>query len=213
MTLKNEIRELVIEQFKTTSAHGLSKIFQTKNISLRIFWVVFWLTAFGNAIYFISVGTQDFYKYEVNTKSRIINERPANFPKVTICNLDPFVTSQSVRFLANIIREEPGRWDINEDDDDMTIVNNVIAYEIPSFKETALYKALKSEDRNLLGYSESELFEKCQFGPIKSRTNIEGSLIFIFKLNNPEQGCAGAGPLYRIKNFKFFHLYGSNFHI
>ena len=131
-------------------------------------WVVFWLTALSGTIYLITTGIKDFYKYEVNTKSRIIMDRPSVFPKVTICNLDPFVTDESVTFLADIIKENVTYWDVDLTKTDLQIVNKVLAYNEIWFIKTAMFRAANSSTRNILGYSLHDLIRSCNFGPTKT---------------------------------------------
>ena len=112
MKLVDEIKELFVDEIQNTTAHGLGNIFRTKNIFIRVMWLVYWLAALGGTTYLMYTGISDYFKYEVNSKSRIVNERPMPFPKVTICNLDQFVTDESVTFLAEIIKENSTYWEV-----------------------------------------------------------------------------------------------------
>lgn len=97
------LREKFKEQLSNTTGHGLGNIVATQNWCLKIMWFIAWLTGLGLTIYLIILSLRSYFNFEVITKIRVIDERPMIFPKVTVCNLDPFVTNESITFLADVI--------------------------------------------------------------------------------------------------------------
>lgn len=108
---RNGIREDSVEQIVKkkiieSSLTGLPKIVRATKILPKIWWIFAWLCGLGLTIYFVTDSTRIYFKYEVISKSRIYDTFSMQFPKVTICNLDPFTTNASVEFLASFLRDE-----------------------------------------------------------------------------------------------------------
>ena len=86
-----------------------------------------------------------------------------------ICNLDPFVTNESITFLADIIKENLTYWGFESNNQsDLEMVNQVIFWDEKWFIETAFYRALINENRTQLGKSQKDFIKDCNFGPFKS---------------------------------------------
>ncbi len=79
------VKKIIIEVFsKSTTWHGVQKIFQSKVLILRIMWILFLFLSsllFGTMTLFSKL---DYSKFEVTTKIRTIYERPTLFPTVTV---------------------------------------------------------------------------------------------------------------------------------
>ncbi len=105
-SVQKSIREIIIAQLSSSTCHGLPNIVTNDLLLIKLIWVVLWLAGVGTSAYLISLGFIDYYKFDVNSKTRVITENPTVLPKVTICNRDPFVTTSSIEFLANIIRSD-----------------------------------------------------------------------------------------------------------
>ena len=72
-----------------------SKIFDTKNVCLRFIWMFFFVIFTGFTGYFVAKNVIDFYDYETISKIEIINEKPMEFPTITICNANPYTTKEA----------------------------------------------------------------------------------------------------------------------
>ena len=96
-----------------SSLHGLPHIFQTKKLLAKIVWARCWL--FGAALTTILIinSINEYLAYNVTTNSHITDNYRVTFPKVTICNLDPFTTNASLDFLAYLIRNQSLESNLN----------------------------------------------------------------------------------------------------
>ena len=103
MDKKSIVKEKFKEQLASTTGHGLGNIVGTDNLCLKIMWFIVWLIGVGFTLYLIISSLIGYFAWEVITKVRVIDERPMIFPKVTFCNVDPFVTNDSITFLASVI--------------------------------------------------------------------------------------------------------------
>jgi len=62
---------------------GLPNIFRTKNLFLKMMWLVSFLASSSVGIYTVVKTLNNFFSYEVVTKIDVINEIPASFPSLT----------------------------------------------------------------------------------------------------------------------------------
>lgn len=161
--MKIEIRKLIKKHFLNSSGHGLSNIARSETLFLKITWTIFWLAAVCGTAYLVSTGIIDYLKYEVNTKSRIVNDIPSNFPKITICNLDPFLTNDSMKFLSRVAEDLQYPYDPSLSD--IEIANQMLSLDDAYFKATALYRAYLDPNRARFGYNRAQFIRKCEFGP------------------------------------------------
>ena len=168
--------------------HGLPNIFGTQVLAKKVLWALAWLLGAALTIYLISESIRDYFKYEVSIKSRIVNENPLLFPKVTICNMDPFTTNKSVQFLANSIKNNKNNSLMaNKFSTDLELVNYFIEHQQEyNFKANSLFLANNSdsETQQSLGYNISTFIYKCRFGVWKCNLSIDFEWSYNFKLGN-----------------------------
>jgi hypothetical protein len=55
-------------------------------------WAVFFLVSSGLCVHLLLESTLEFFSYKVKTNIEVVNDSEANFPVVSICNLNPFKT-------------------------------------------------------------------------------------------------------------------------
>lgn len=73
-----------------------SKIFYYKNIFAKIFWILILLGSLSVTAWIMSWSIQDYLAYDVVSRIRIIYEKPAEFPAVTICDNNQFTTEKGL---------------------------------------------------------------------------------------------------------------------
>lgn len=103
---KQTVREIISAQLSVSTGHGLPNIVTNDIVLIKIMWAILWVAGAGTTGYMITLGFIDYYKFDVNSKTRLVTENPTVFPVVTVCNLDPFVTNPSITFLADLIRND-----------------------------------------------------------------------------------------------------------
>ena len=97
-----EIKPLAKEILYNSIAQAILKIIDTPFIALKIFLFIFVLTSTACSAYLVVQSFLAYFAYEVATTTRTLSETPAPFPKVTICNYNPFTSMASVEFLREI---------------------------------------------------------------------------------------------------------------
>ena len=96
--VKSEVKEWSLQ----TKFDCYSKIYHTKKLSLQLLWLACFILLTAMTAYFVSKNTLDYYEHEVVSNIEIINEKPLEFPSVTICNANPFTSSLAQLLIANM---------------------------------------------------------------------------------------------------------------
>ena len=96
---KEQIKLLIKEVLYNSLAQAIIKIFQTPHITLKLFLATFVLVSTGLASFLVIQSFLEYFSFGVSTMSRTINENPTLFPKVTICNFNPFTTEYAFNMI------------------------------------------------------------------------------------------------------------------
>ncbi len=65
----------------------------------KIAWILFFIGSLSYCVYLIITAISGYLEYNTVTNIKTITETPANFPVITICNLNQFQTNNSFGFL------------------------------------------------------------------------------------------------------------------
>ena len=79
-----------------------SKIFETKHWLLQLTWFSLFVIFTVFTGYFVAKNIIDYFVYETISKIEIINEKPTEFPVITICNSNPYTTLTAKDLITNI---------------------------------------------------------------------------------------------------------------
>ncbi|ESO10568.1 hypothetical protein HELRODRAFT_185250 [Helobdella robusta] len=88
--LKSEL----LKYGENTSIRGIPKFFKSKDIFLKVLWLVFFITCTAVLIYLLITLFNKFYTWPVTTKYGEKVGQPLTFPDITICNLDPLAEGE-----------------------------------------------------------------------------------------------------------------------
>ena len=163
------IKQTLKEVLYNSLAQAILKIFQTPHILLKVFLVVFVIVANGLCAYLILQAVLNFLSFEVITTTRTIFETPSLFPKVTICNVNPFATEYALGVLKEVNNEilpdigvnifDPSQWDTLSMDDKFTVFNAMQNAAVQ--RMNSVYFSV--EDRKKLGHSIEDILFDCAF--------------------------------------------------
>lgn len=106
--LKFKIKQKFIEWSQSSTSHGYPNIFRTKNIVVKIMWLIFFLAGIGVGIYMVVRGVNQYFEYEVTTQIRRLRADSLVFPAVSICNINPFVTEAGRLYVLDYFRKKYG---------------------------------------------------------------------------------------------------------
>ena len=159
----NNALKAVSDLITVSTVHGLPNIVRSERNLTKTLWLIFTLISASLCFYLVVQSVFDYLNFDVTTKIRYINEVPAMFPSVTVCNSNPFVTEYSASYLSYIL--------VNSSvfDTENNTFTNANLFE--SF-DRALYVAqsyakseyFSDEQKKALGYSLSEMVISCKYG-------------------------------------------------
>jgi hypothetical protein len=109
---KTKLKGLIKETLYNSVAQAIIKIIETPYYTLKIFLFICVIASSGICSYLIIELIMGYLSYGVSTTSRTLYETPATFPKVTICNMNPFRTQYAVEFLKKINQQFTNAIDI-----------------------------------------------------------------------------------------------------
>jgi hypothetical protein len=139
--------------------------YQTKNLTLKLFIPSFILVSYCLASYLVIESIVAYLSYEVITTSREIYEASSLFPKITICNYNPFTTRYSLEFLKQI--NEQIRPDLNMFNESqfapLTYAQKTLLLSDIFLAANLAMLRLSVEEKKLLGHSLEDILISCTF--------------------------------------------------
>jgi hypothetical protein len=96
------IKNLVKETIGNEASQAIIRIFETKYISLIIFWLLCLLGCGSLCFYLVAQTLLTYFSYPVYTTMTMVNEIPSVFPKVTVCNSMPAITEYAFDLIKEI---------------------------------------------------------------------------------------------------------------
>lgn len=149
--MKKNMERILTKWMRDTSIHGLSKIYLKKNLTLKIIWASAFLMSVVVCVYFVFQNVSRYLSGEIITRVQVLQEIPVIFPRVTICNFNPFVTNFSTTFLNDVRKNNSFQsFDLSDRRSKSLVL-------------TAAAMNLRHKDRKKLGYSIEEFFISCKF--------------------------------------------------
>ena len=88
MSLKNKknfIKDKTKNCCLSTTCHGIPNIFRTENNLIKCIWYFSILVGVSFSSYYIIESFIEYYKCDVNSILRIVNQIPMDFPAIDIC--------------------------------------------------------------------------------------------------------------------------------
>ena len=164
---------LMRETLDNSLAHALIKIYETPHPSLKFFLFVCVLVSSGLCSYLIIQLFVEYTNYYVLTTQRTQYEMPVRFPKVIICNINPFTTKYSIEFITSVNRLFKPDYDIfNETqmnelslNEKSNVINDI--YTLARFQ----MNGLNESEKRKLSHSFENVMQKCLFNFKKCSMN------------------------------------------
>ena len=111
--LNNEVRE----ELRNMHVDGFSNIFSDSNVTgMKIVWICVLIASSASCVFLIVKTVEEYMRFEVTTKIRVLTGQEAVFPTITICNLNPFTTPYADELFsaANITNDPNNIWLLDE---------------------------------------------------------------------------------------------------
>ena len=182
MRKKEKLKDIIYKAIETTTGHTLPNILSSEYIALKAILFIAWLIGVGLTIYLIISGINGYFEFGIITTSRIVKESQMVFPKITVCNMDPFTTNESVTFLADVIRKNYPSENATieyKNKTDLEIVNFFIL-NVDNFESVALFEAQRNDSRQFLGHDSKVLIQSCSWTDDNCRLDIKHTWDFLY---------------------------------
>ena len=159
-------KEDIIEDLGSLTIHGIPNIAKSDGIISTSMWVLITLVSAGFSCYYIAQGISDFLGYDVTTKIRFINEQPAMFPSVTLCNVNPFTTQESLSFLNDALTN--GGMVLNGTDPLSTenLIYQTLDFSSYLAVSNAMSPYFSDVDKQKLGFTLEQFVLDCSFNKL-----------------------------------------------
>lgn len=202
---KNLIKTEIIDWSKDSSSHGLPRIVGSRHRIIRIFWLVLTVISLVLCAYHIAESIQEYHKYEVNTKIRLIKQYEMPMPAVRVCSSYPFTTDAGAQFVFGEIAKQldmPPSTHYNltyllsmikskEKMDEIMFSLNQFAYLLPA------------EQRRSLSFNFSEMFLGCSLGMNNCSLDVNTRQYYDTQFGNCFVLNANKDQVYQVKEDSF----------
>ena len=102
VTTKSEFK-IFLQWSQSVTYHCFPKIFREKtHFILRILWSMIFFSFASLTFYILVNNVISYYQYQTVTSIQIVDEKPALFPTITICDSNAFTTQQAESLIINI---------------------------------------------------------------------------------------------------------------
>ena len=154
------IKEILISAADDSTTHGIDHFFKREHPFIRFVWAVCFLASAAICFYLIAMSIIAYLEYETVTKAQYISELTAEFPAVSVCNLNPFLTNKSWEFVEDVLSQNgvasPTAFIKNK-------FNNLLLTYRFLVGMNALSANLTDEHRKSFGYDLNETLLSCSY--------------------------------------------------
>ena len=150
------------ENVRTELYEIIFKIIRTPHFIIKAYLFICVLVASGLASYTVIESFIDYFSYGVVTTSRTMFEIPTLFPKVTICNVNPFTTEYAYNFLKEL-------------DTSNSFFDKILTFEESTALLSTLYykamnkvndKSISDQTRKNLSHTLKDMMISCMFNGV-----------------------------------------------
>ena len=108
-TKRSQLTKLLTEWSLQSHFHCYPKIFQYKNVYAKQIWALTFLFFTALTLFLIGRDLVNYFEYEVVSKIEVFDQKPIEFPTVTICDGNPFTSETAERLIDKIVNETFGQ--------------------------------------------------------------------------------------------------------
>ena len=156
---------LIKETLYNSVAQALIKLIETKYFSLKLLLSIFVLVSVCFCSSLIRQLILSYLSFEVSTTTRTLYETPALFPKVTICNVNPFTTEYALEFLKEISHNFKSKIDIFNKTKLNRLNQTYKSSLISNVYHQAIFKmnSLNQTEKRKLSHPIEDMLQNCYF--------------------------------------------------
>lgn len=159
----DELIEVIHISASESTTHGLDRIFKRKNPLIKLFWLSCFMLSAAACLYMIVLNITSYLNYDTVTRAQQIFLSSAEFPAVTVCNLNAFSSNKSIDFIEKLLVDNKIVSDYSSNES----LGNVLADKLLIYKyltsANALEPNLTDEFRKSLGYELKDMLITCLY--------------------------------------------------
>jgi hypothetical protein len=172
---KTGIKNLIKETVGNETSQAIIRIFDTKYISLKVFWLLCLLGCSSLCEYLVAQTCLTYLSYPVYTTTSLVHEMPTEFPKVTICNSAMATTEYALEKIRGVNNFVTKYIDIFDEAHLRGLSLNqlqLLIYQISiGFKALTTESSFTDESKQKLVHSFDKVLLECQFNGKKCNTS------------------------------------------
>jgi hypothetical protein len=167
-TSKENLKSILSEIILASSLHGIPGILRTKRTFFKLVWAISFIISASVCAFMLINSINDYFKYEIVTTTTVKTEMPSAFPEITICNSNPLMTDEAIKYVNTILDEwnltNKEVWDaFYEDNGKMDFTSMNLYMSKLAILAKAQNKNLTDEFRKSLGFSIDDMLISCVF--------------------------------------------------
>lgn len=155
------IEEIVCESAAESTTHGLPHIIKRKNLFVRLVWAACFFISAVICSYMIAVSIMNYFEYETVTKAQRVQLAQTEFPAISICNMNSFMTNKSYEFTKSVLGTVGFNGNSSEN------MNYLFDNRLRTLKLNSasfvFIKNLTDEEKKSFGYDLNETMLSCTF--------------------------------------------------
>lgn len=160
--IKTEIRKKISQITMISQNNSYKKLFSKRKNSNKVLWFTCFVVSVSLFSFVIFKSVKNYLKYDVITKIRTNHETPAQFPTISICNLDPFVTQNASRFIFNLYKSKLG-LNLTKENWQSKEMLHIVRQTKQFILSNALNPNLDNTDRKSFGFFIEDILHECKF--------------------------------------------------
>jgi acid-sensing ion channel 5 len=157
-----ELKKKFIEWSSVSTSHGYPNIFRTKHTSVKILWAICLVVSISLCLFLLIRGIKAFLEFDVVTSIKTVEERPALFPSITICDIKKFKSDASADLFKDIYLTKYG-INLTEDNFYSKNVSSLYNNVIDLATAIATNPGYGDTNRKKLGFKLDEILGGCSF--------------------------------------------------
>ena len=92
------MKQVLREQMLVSTSHGIPNAIRNTHLPMKIMWSISFILSTALCSCLIIQSIMQYLEFDVITKVRIVSETEAEFPRIAICNINPFQTQYAMSF-------------------------------------------------------------------------------------------------------------------
>ena len=102
--LQKKLKEKIGEHLLSTHVHGLPQIIRTKHVFIKALWILSFFSLATLCTVIIYKDVDEYFQRPILTEIREISETSTQFPAVTFCNKNPFLSKDSIDLVKKYLK-------------------------------------------------------------------------------------------------------------